>query len=98
PGAVVPFGRIQNGTRAAAQIVAADRSKLYRDQSRPGEGRDGGDGIARHRGAPAARAAASGKSREDSHHAGISLVTRKGTRCKPPLSSRSRLSSTPNPR
>src|SRR6267378_5363715 len=94
----MPYGRIRDGTRAATQVAAADRSELYRDQSLTGKGGDGRDGFARARLEAAAGAAASGKSREDSRRAGIPRATRKGPRCKPHLSSRSRLCSTPDPR
>src|SRR5882762_9379917 len=94
----MPHGRIRDGTSAAAQVAAADRSELYRDESLTGKGSDGRDGFARARLAAAAGATASGKSREDSRRAGIPRATRKGPRCKPHLSGRSRLCSTPNPR
>ena len=50
-----------------------------------GEGGHGGNGFARAGLAVAAGAAAGGKSREDSHRAGIPRATGKGPRCKPQL-------------
>jgi 4-hydroxy-tetrahydrodipicolinate synthase len=74
---------------------------MQRNKSDSRESGHGGNGAARTRVPSAARAAAHGKSREDSRRAGIARASRKGPRCRPQLtSSKSKLKRclTPSPR